>query len=53
MSDSPANEPERARCPYCGCGFIPAEPGQAYCSPWCEQQHKLEQQRGSGPQGGG
>jgi hypothetical protein len=35
----------RAKCPYCGCGFIPAEPGQAYCSPFCEQQHKLEQEK--------
>jgi uncharacterized Zn finger protein (UPF0148 family) len=45
----PSAEPEaKAVCPYCGCGFVPAEPGQVYCWPGCEQQHKLEQERAAG-----
>jgi hypothetical protein len=33
---------ERAKCPYCGCGFVPTQPGQVYCSVFCEQQAALE-----------
>jgi hypothetical protein len=41
----PSEPPEqgaRAKCPYCGCGFVPSEPGQVYCSPFCEQQDAIE-----------
>jgi uncharacterized Zn finger protein (UPF0148 family) len=38
----PADQGGRAKCPYCGCGFFPTEPGQVYCSPFCEQQDALE-----------
>jgi hypothetical protein len=41
---APEQEP-RAECPYCGCGFIPSEPGQVYCSPFCEQQEAIEKGR--------
>jgi uncharacterized Zn finger protein (UPF0148 family) len=40
-----ASDGPKARCPYCGCGFIPAEPGQVYCSPFCEQQEKIDRER--------
>ena len=43
---APIEEP-RAKCPYCGCGFIPSEPEQVYCSPFCEQQQALEKGRGA------
>ena len=32
--------PKSERCPYCGCGFEPVEPGQAYCSPFCEYEDR-------------
>ena len=35
----------RAKCPYCGCGFIPAEPGQVYCGELCERQDAIEKGR--------
>ncbi len=47
MTQEPNSAPgeARAKCPYCGCGFIPTEPEQAYCSPFCEQQHKIDRER--------
>jgi hypothetical protein len=42
MSDRAEDRPATAQCPYCGCGFQPSEPGQVFCSPFCEQQHALE-----------
>jgi hypothetical protein len=36
------------RCPYCGCGFEPAEPGQEYCSPFCELEHRKQRERAGG-----
>jgi hypothetical protein len=46
VTENPQKE-ERAQCPYCGCGFIPSEPGQVFCSPFCEQQYALERGQGS------
>jgi hypothetical protein len=46
MSDRTEDQPAPARCPYCGCGFDPSEPGQVFCSALCEQQYAIE--RGGG-----
>jgi hypothetical protein len=40
------DETRSRRCPYCGCGFEPAEPGQLYCSPFCEYEDVKKQTGG-------
>jgi hypothetical protein len=47
MTEAGTEKPQQdhARCPYCGCGFVPAQPDQVYCSPFCEQQDALEKGR--------
>jgi uncharacterized Zn finger protein (UPF0148 family) len=45
MSESTGEKQPTLKCPYCGCGFIPQKPGQVYCSPFCEEQEKIDRER--------
>jgi hypothetical protein len=37
------------RCPYCGCGFAPTEPGQVYCWPGCEEEDRRRREQAGEP----